>query len=472
MVKVWDPFIERKRLENLKSANLTINSYKNKIVLTDYIPAHVWYNWGEYPAEKCPMPTEEDAKNFALYKEKGMELIKIHEEWNDALEIFGEDKFTPNNEEGFKKLIDLAHQNGLKFIPYISTGYYDRRSKNYNPKWASFFKGKILSLDGGYFNYGLCSPRSPEWRAFLLNNIEKLFDKYKIDGLYDDVGYDPLCFLDPPSKKQEHVDAFEESFSADGSFEDLIQQVYSIVKRYQGIFTLHSWKYANSIISYPPRIKCWDYLYLGEGISDMNTMRRTVRYLPPYVFYIPDWRVIPKEDPKKIYALSIPYLQFPVLYHGRSIKGKMYKGDKLSYKCGSLEVGHPEIIAKHYKKHPDDYPVYSSWDSVPGNPKVIEDYFHFLPIYKNMTKPGTHVFIDIQGQSLTDGRLWPDLVISAFVNDEFYLAVANFSKDKDTLVFKDKWIDLETGKKSKEWQINSFELKLLKKQENINGPSK
>lgn len=463
-IKVWDYTTEKRRLENLKLARSLIRRCERHTVIIDYIPGHVWYNWGEYPAERCPMPDEYDEKNFKLYREKGLGLIKIHEEWNDALEIFGKDKFTPNNEEGFRKMIELAHNNGLKFIPYISSGYYDRRSKYFNKDWLTYFKGKVLSLDEGYFNYALCSPRSPDWRVFLLNNIERLFERYQIDGLYDDVGYDPLAFLDPPKEKQGHIDAFEESGRVHGAFEDLIQEIYTIVKRYKGIFTLHAWEFCNPEISAPPCFKCWDYLYVGEGIKDMNLMRKTVKNLPDFVLYIPDWRVVPPEDQKKLYALTVPYLHFPVLYHGRPITGKMYTGSKLKYKKGSLAVSHPEIIRRHYRKHPRDYPVYSPWDSVPGNPLTMEYYFYYFKFYKEMTKPTTHVFVDIQDESIIAGRRWPNLVLSAYVNDTFFLVVANYFNEKDVLVLKDKWKDLETGKIGSIWNLNPFEMKILVKE--------
>ncbi|MGB9641800.1 MAG: hypothetical protein ACP5JO_07105 [Candidatus Ratteibacteria bacterium] len=462
-IKIWDDSTERKRLENLKDARNFIRRCRRHEVLIDYIPGHVWYNWGEYPAERCPMPDQHDENNFKFYKERGMGLVKIHEEWNDALEIFGGDKFTPNNEEGFKKMISLAHQCGLKIIPYISSGYYDRRSKYFKEEWLSYYKGKVLSLDEGYFNYALCSPRSPSWRAFLLNNIEKMFDKYEIDGLYDDVGYDPLAFVDPPSDTQNHIDAFEESASFYGSFEDLIQEIYTIVKRYSGIFTLHAWEFCNPEISAPTVFKCWDYLYVGEGIKDMNLMRKTVKDLPPYVFYIPDWRVVPSQDQKKLYALTIPYLQFPVLYHGRPITGKMYEGEKLQYKKGGLAIGQPDLIRDHYRKHPDDFPVYSQWDSVPGNPETIKNYFHYFDMYKEMTKPATHVFVDIQDESIVVGRKWPGLVLTAYVNNVFYLVVANYLNEKDTLVLRQPWRDLETGKISRTLELAPFEIKILEK---------
>jgi hypothetical protein len=462
-IKVWDTETERKRLLNLRFARESFRTWQRHEILTDYIPGHVWYNWAEYPAERCPTPTEEDEKNFSFYKEKGMGLIKIHEEWNDALEIFGLDKFKPNNENGFRAMIDLAHKYGMKFIPYISSGYFDRRSKYYDPKWQVKYRGNTLALEEGYFDYGLSSPRSPDWRAFLLNNIEKLFDSYPIDGLYDDVGYDPLAFLDTPDEDQGHIDAFEESSQVHGAFEDLVQEIYSIVRRYRGIFTLHAWEFCNPIISAPPRFKCWDYLYVGEGIKDTNQMRRTVRGLPPFVFYIPDWRVVPFEDQRKVYALSIPYLQFPVLYHGRPITGKMYTGDKLPYRAGSSAVAWPHLIAEHYRNHPDDPPVLSPWDSIPGNPRTIENYFRYFDIYKLMTKPGSHVFIDIRDQSLLISPVWPDLVLSAYVNDEFFLVAANFLSETNTLVFKDCWTDTETGKKSREWTLAPFKMRLLRR---------
>ena len=462
-IRVWDAAVERKRLENLKYARESLRSWHRREVLTDYIPGHVWYNWAEYPAERCPTPTEEDEARFAFYKEKGMGLVKIHEEWNDALEIFGLDKFTPNNEKAFRAIIDLAHRYGMKFLPYMSSGYFDRRSRSYDPKWEVRYRGKTLALEEAYFDYGLSSPRSPGWRAFLMNHIERLFDRYGIDGLYDDVGYDPLAFLDPPAPGQGHVDAFEESAQVHGAFEDLIQQIYSVVKRYRGIFTLHAWEFCNPAISAAPRFKCWDYLYVGEGIRDMNQMRRTVRNLPPFVFYIPDWRVVPVEDQAKVYALSMPYLQFPVLYHGRPITGKMYKGKKLTYKAGSTAVAWPHLIAEHYKKRPDDPPVLSPWDSIPGNARTLENYFRYFEIYRRMTKPGSHVYVDVRDQSLLAGPAWPDMVLSAYVNDEFHLVAANFMQESNALLLRDKWTDTETGATSREWKLDPFGMKILRR---------
>ncbi len=53
MKPTWDAATERRRLENLQFARQRIRSSQDHRVLTDYIPGHVWYNWSEYPAERC-----------------------------------------------------------------------------------------------------------------------------------------------------------------------------------------------------------------------------------------------------------------------------------------------------------------------------------------------------------------------------------------------------------------------------------
>jgi len=463
MNQIWDAATERKRLENLLFARQRIRSAADHRVLTDYIAGHVWYNWAEYPGERCPMPDEQDAAKFALYRDRGIGLIKVHEEWNDALELYGGDKYTPTNPEAFREFIRLAHGHGMKFIPYASTGYWDRRSRHWNPDWGYCFDGKPVALKGAWFDYAHASPRHPGWRAFILNRIEQLFDSYEIDGLYDDVGYDPLAYLDPARTDAGHIDAFEETGAQDGAWQDLIQEVYAIVHRRRALFTLHFWKFGNPIGSAAPRFKCWDYLYLGEGIRDINAMRRTLRLLPPYVFWIPHYGVLPAGEEAKVYTASIPYLQFPTLYDGRPITGKTYTGDKIQYD-GDLEKSRERQIQKHYAAHPDDWPVLSPWDSLPGSRTAHDLFWHYFPYYREMTKPGTHVYIDLQDQSLVGGRsTWPDLVLSAYVNDAFYLVAANFFTVADTLVLRDEWVDVETGRRAREWRLEPFGLKILQR---------
>ncbi|HNQ35882.1 MAG TPA: hypothetical protein PKN80_07460, partial [bacterium] len=359
LVRVWSAAAERQRLENLALARRLIRRSIGHQVLVDYRPGHVWYNYAEYPAEPLSIPDEADERKFARYRELGIEVFKIHEEWNDAFEVYGADKFSPNNRRAFRTLIDRVHAHGMKFLPYISTGYYDKRSRRFRSRWANYLNGKIKSLTGGYYDLAECSPRSPEWRAFLLGAVERLMAEYPLDGLYNDVGYNSLAMYDPPDPQLGQVNAFEESPQRDGAFEDLTQELYTIVKRHRGIYATHFGRYYRSYNNYftpdpwPPRFQCYDYTFAGEAVGSLDALLRKVRRQPPFVLYIPDWRYIEKQQPgldsRAVYAISIPYLQFPVLYDGRPITGKKYWGRKLKYApVATGELPWPDQIAGYY----------------------------------------------------------------------------------------------------------------------------
>ena len=470
----WDAATEARRLENLRQARMLIRSSRGHQVPVDYSPGQVWYNFAEYPGETLSPPTEEDERNFAMYRQRGIELIHIHEEWNDAVEIYGADKFSPNNPQAYGEFIDLMHQHGLKIIPYFSGGYYDIRARNYDPRWAVSFGGQPLVLEGKrrWYRYGVSSPASPSWRAFLLNNIERMFDSYPIDGLYNDVAYQTLALADAPSPDKGHVqDAFEEAAEADGSLEDLMQEIHTIIRRHGGVSIVHLGKYyrqgeADGGEPYRPKLKTYDYTWVGERVGDLGQMRFRVKDLPPYVMHIPDWSAIPQDQRSRMYALSVPYLQFPVLYHGRAVRGKVYTERKLRYDpaTGQCEACLPGLVGEYYLQHPDATPTYSQWyGPAPGDPTIEQDYWHYLAIYREMTKPGTHVFVDLQDHSLLAGAAWPDLVLSAFVNDRFFLAAANYDASERTLALDRPWTDVETGKVGRDWPLKPMQLRILER---------
>ena len=55
--------------------------------------------------------------------ENGVQLIQLHEEWNDAIRHLGADKYTSHDPKGLDSFIKLCHDFGIKVIPYISSGF-------------------------------------------------------------------------------------------------------------------------------------------------------------------------------------------------------------------------------------------------------------------------------------------------------------------------------------------------------------
>jgi hypothetical protein len=66
----------------------------------------------------------------------------------------------------------------------------------------------------------------------------------------------------------------------------------------------------------------YDYLWVGETVDSIDSLRTAVKNHPPYVVRCLDFSraTIPKED--EMYLQSIPYMQFPLLLGGRPVTGE------------------------------------------------------------------------------------------------------------------------------------------------------
>ena len=111
----------RKRIENINSAERDNRKYFRRHRIRDYMPGQATYNLGDYPARFSISPTEYDYAMLKDLAENGVELIQIHEEWNDSIRHLGGDKFTSHDPDGLHKFVDLCHNFGIKIIPYVST---------------------------------------------------------------------------------------------------------------------------------------------------------------------------------------------------------------------------------------------------------------------------------------------------------------------------------------------------------------
>ena len=75
--------------------------------------------------------------------------------------------------------IQLAHTHGLKFIPYVSTGYWDRRSRFWNPDWGYTFDGK--TVETGSFNYSAAAEHNNAENVIVLWESPRLAAAYTED---------------------------------------------------------------------------------------------------------------------------------------------------------------------------------------------------------------------------------------------------------------------------------------------------
>ena len=108
------------------------------------------------------------------------------DEWNDRYGLFGGNKLTAVNPEGFRRFVTMVHQRGIKILAYASSGYFAGHDPDYRKEWSR--PGDAI---GGWWDLPRCSPASPGWRAYFLPRMVQILEDYELDGLYNDWGYVP-----------------------------------------------------------------------------------------------------------------------------------------------------------------------------------------------------------------------------------------------------------------------------------------
>ena len=122
---------QRARIENIRFAEQNAAGCSRKERIRNYMPGQVTYSLGDYPQPISAMPTEYDHQLLRTLAERGVEMIQVHEEWNDAMLLYGADKYTPQDPEGMKRFVELCHENGIRIIPYISSGYLQPKAADF-----------------------------------------------------------------------------------------------------------------------------------------------------------------------------------------------------------------------------------------------------------------------------------------------------------------------------------------------------
>ncbi len=101
----------RRRLSNVGICTQKIRKCLRKHLITDYLPAQCVYNMGEYPSRTPWEPGEYDEQELDRLKDHGIQLIHVMDEWNDRYGLFGGNKLTAVNPEGFRRFVAMVHQS-------------------------------------------------------------------------------------------------------------------------------------------------------------------------------------------------------------------------------------------------------------------------------------------------------------------------------------------------------------------------
>ena len=246
---------QQARIRNINSAETGNRQYYRRHRIRDYLPGQAIYNLGDYPAPYRIEPTEYDYNLLKSMAENGVQLIQIHEEWNDSVRHLGADKYSTFDPEGLRHFVDLCHYFGIKIIPYISSGYFHQ----FDPDFREEFTQSQRSCVGMHFHYRRCSAGSAHWRNYVLPRTFAVLDKYGFDGIYNDWGMDS-GYTVKGALERPGIGAY------DPEIEDFLGVIYTEVKKRGGIYKLHC-DYNNA----PPCIdRIYDYLWIGECMKELT----------------------------------------------------------------------------------------------------------------------------------------------------------------------------------------------------------
>jgi len=440
------------RARNLADAYAAVDDCLRLQFIRDYIPGQVTYNLGEYPKRFSIRPTEYDAQLLRTFANSGVGLIQIHEEWNDSMRMLGADKFTSHDPEGLHEFVDLVHSLGMKIIPYAPTGFFDIRDPDFRDEWYDPGRSRLIEM---YFDYAHCSPASPSWREYILPRFERILDDYGFDGLYDDLGYRKTYEDDPVPDG--HVRPAPYPHAA---LEDLLALVMDMCHERGGILKCHG-----SPPEVMQRTRTYDYLWMGEGVADLGRMRAESRELQPYISPCPDMSRAQVVDEHDFYLHSIPYLQFPLRVGGRPCTGERGFVPGLTYQPTEtcFWTRHCHAIWDWYQAHPEGPFAYGLWDSAEGRPDARRIWLEYLDLYRPMVENGGRAWLEIRSGRLFDAPVPEDVTASLFVNEETYLALANYGDRAQELTSCWEWEDRRSDARGRTWTIKPGEMLLLKR---------
>ena len=433
----------RARIANLRRVAQDTKQCARDWRIHDYLPGQVTYYLGDYPALMSITPTEYDYNLLKSYAENGVGLIQVHEEWNDTIEKYGSDKWHSCDHEGMVKFIDLCHHFGIKIIPYCSSSYIHEGSKYYHENFSRSHGGCV---DMHYkYRYGWAG--SEYWRNFILPKTFGILDTYEFDGIYNDWGYDWELseFLTVPENRRNcDIEPLERY---DPEAEDLIHMLYSGVKDRGGIYKLHVGGNTRGFV----RGKYYDYLWIGEG--EFSTDCGKGKMYEPYVIPCPDKPRLTRYgkepfDFERFFAMTIPFVQFPLLAHGRPTMGRCIDVPGVK----QYKTTEPDRLYQYFRRvrdyadaHPNGPYVYSEWSQIPDDPNDYTVWCRYLGLYKPMVEDESVVHMDIRE---TDAVLSPipnGVYLSQFTNTEDYMVVSNMTDQPYELVLRDTWQDRVSG---------------------------
>ena len=442
----------RKRIDNMRSAEERVQKYHKKIKFQNYIPGHVVYNMGDYPAKVDMAPTEYDHDVLKKLADDGYQWIQWHSDCIDWARCYGGDTFMNGDWEETQRFIDLAHSFGHKLIPYISPTYFPVTDPDFREDFTN------LKCACPTTAVCLCSGNlgSASWREYNYRKTFEVMDRFNFDGIYGDFGYDKFLvkstWVSEPYDKDDQW--LYEPLEYDPVAEDYLGMIYSELKSRGLLYKLH----LGAFQPIPVKDKVYDYLWVGEACKNAKDILHCTDHVP-YLVPAFDRNAAQLPDPETAYVLTIPFGQFPILYYGRP-KG-MKNSLKLEGVTYYINPSRSDEVRKYYQSHPDGPYTYSEWSSIPDDPMEYRRSADYLKLYKPMVTDGSVLRMEIRESDLVKSPIPEDVYISMFTNEEQYLVVGNVSGEPYTLALDGRWKDRQSGKTGREFTVENNRLLFL-----------
>ena len=216
----------------------------------------------------APYEEGNDETLIDALKKEGIEILYVHELWNDMQNSF---MLTDKTSERLKKLVEVAHSRGIKLVPYFGYEisslsplfnkkflykYKKRYSDTHYELWKCLYSRKPFQRD-----YSVCY--ASDYSQVFLEGIARLMDEYHFDGIYVDG-----TFAITGCMNLEHGCGYKDKYG-------IIHQTYDVWRRRAFIEKLHEVVHsrggiinAHTGMTFPaPTLAFADSLYDGEVIQ-------------------------------------------------------------------------------------------------------------------------------------------------------------------------------------------------------------
>ncbi len=439
----------KKRIANINKSEETNRKYYQRIRIRDYLAGQAIYTLGDYPARVYTAPTDYDRALVKKLADSGVQMIQLHEDWNDCCRLYGADKFSSSDPDGTRAFVELCHAHGIKVIAYVSTGYFHEKDPDFREEYTVSKTDALASL---YFKYRKCDHGHPVWRNYITEKTLNAMDTYGFDGIYNDWGYSnynwdlgncviPEGFYDP-------------------ELEDALGEIYSKIHQRGGIYKLHC-----DLNNKPPcKDRVYDYLWIGEGMKDSKIGVGKDYY--PYVVPCQDLKYEKDRSIDAFYAYTIPFMQFPLLKIGRIIHGNNLDIPGVTYydKPGKGLGNFYRRVQEYNAAHPDGPYVYSHWSNIPDDPEDFPTWAKYFALYKPMVTENSVAYLELSECDEILSPIGDRIIASMFVNEETYLVLSNLSDASYQLKLKERWKNRQSGEIASEFTVEKEQILFLEKE--------